>query len=228
MMANQRRSRRHIATPHGPARAHLLPASQPRGTVVLGHGAGGGVDAPDLAALARELPRRGWTVVLVEQPWRVAGRRVAGPPVTLDAAWVPVITALHRGRRALPGPLVVGGRSAGARVACRTAAEVGADAVVALAFPLHPPGSPERSRVGELVSPVVDGIDVLVVQGATDRFGTPGEVCAAVASVHAGPGRGQGRLRVEPVRGGHGFTPAAMPRISDAVHGWLRTRLPTG
>ena len=115
-------------------------------TLVLGHGAGGGIEARDLVALAKALPERGVTVVRVEQPWRVAGRKVAGPPATLDRAWLAVLEAL-----AVAGPLVVGGRSAGARVACRTAAQVGAAGCLALAFPLHPPGRPEKSRLDELL-----------------------------------------------------------------------------
>ena len=134
-------------------------------TLVLGHGAGGGIEARDLVALAAALPERGVTVLRVEQPWRVAGRRVAGPPATLDRAWVAVLAALDIG-----GPLVVGGRSAGARVACRTAVEVGAIGCLALAFPLHPPGRPEKSRLDELDGA---GVPTLVLQGERDAFGGP-------------------------------------------------------
>jgi uncharacterized protein len=140
---------------------------RPRATLVLGHGAGGGVQAPDLAVLAERLPGRGIAVVRVEQPWRVAGRRVAGPPPTLDRAWTAVLTELG-----LPGPVVVGGRSAGARVACRTATAVGALGCVALAFPLRPPGRPDRSRLPELASA---GVPALVVQGERDAFGSPAD-----------------------------------------------------
>lgn len=130
---------------------------------MLGHGAGGGIDTPDLLSLARALPPRGVTVVRVEQPWRVAGRRVAAPPPVLDAAWLDVLAAL-----CIEGRLVVGGRSAGARVACRTARAVGAVGVLLLAFPLHPPGRPDRSRLGELTAA---GVPALVVQGERDVFG---------------------------------------------------------
>ena len=158
---------RTVATPGGEARVHVAStvAPRPRATLVLGHGAGGGIEAADLVALAATLPRAGVTVIRVEQPWRVAGRRVATAPASLDLAWVAVLTAL-----ALPDPVVVGGRSAGARVACRTAGAVGAVGVVALAFPLQPPGRPERSRLAELESV---GVPTLVVQGERDAFGGP-------------------------------------------------------
>ena len=135
---------------------------------MLGHGAGGGVEAPDLQRLGQRLPRRGITVVLVEQPWRVAGRRVAVSPERLDSAFV---AACDRQRPR--NPLVVGGRSAGARVACRTARHVGAVGVLALAFPLHPPGRPDRSRADELLEA---RLPTLVVQGGRDPFGSPGEL----------------------------------------------------
>jgi predicted alpha/beta-hydrolase family hydrolase len=140
--------------------------------LVLGHGAGGGVEAPDLQALAAAATSAGWRVVLVEQPWRVAGRRIAPRPEALDEAWTQVLAALR-----LRGPIVVGGRSAGARVACRTATQVGAVAVLALAFPLHPPGHPDRSRIGELEGA---GVPVVVVQGDRDAFGSADEVRAAL------------------------------------------------
>ncbi|HKE52477.1 MAG TPA: alpha/beta family hydrolase [Actinomycetes bacterium] len=156
-----------IGTPVGPARALPNTAPDPIATVVLGHGAGGGLQAPDLVVVARELPRRRISVVLVEQPWRVAGRKVSAPPATLDRAWLAVLEELRIGTR-----LVVGGRSAGARVACRTALATGARGVVALAFPLHPPGRPQQSRVAELTGA---GVPVLVVQGTRDLFGGPSE-----------------------------------------------------
>ncbi|HET9944436.1 MAG TPA: alpha/beta family hydrolase [Actinomycetes bacterium] len=143
---------------------HVAAAARPRATLVLGHGAGGGVDTPDLRALARVLPSDGVTVVRVEQPWRVAGRKVAAPPPTLDRAWLAVVAALD-----VPGRLLVGGRSAGARVACRTAVAVGADGCLALAFPLHPPGRVDKSRLGELTGA---GVPTLVVQGGRDPFGS--------------------------------------------------------
>jgi predicted alpha/beta-hydrolase family hydrolase len=167
-----------VATPAGLARAHVHPAApqrRPGGrqtTLVLGHGAGGGVDARDLAALAVDLPARGVTVLLVEQPWRVAGGRVGAAAPRLDQAWIAVL-ADPAVRSLLRGTLVVGGRSAGARVACRTAAAVGAGAVVCLAFPLHPPGRPDRSRAAELLGA---GARTLVVQGARDPFGAPQEL----------------------------------------------------
>jgi len=142
---------------------HVAAAVRPRATLVLGHGAGGGVDTPDLRALARALPSEGVTVVRVEQPWRVAGRQVAAPPPTLDRAWLAVLPALD-----LQGRLLVGGRSAGARVACRTAVSLGADGCLALAFPLHPPGRADKSRLGELTG---SGVPTLVVQGGRDPFG---------------------------------------------------------
>ncbi len=141
------------------------PAAAPRATLVLGHGAGGSsAIAPDLAALAEALPGYGISVILHEQPWKVAGKKVAPAPATLDKAWVADLAEL-------PGPFIVGGRSAGARVACRTAEVVGAQAVVALAFPLHPPGKPEKSRAAELEV----GVPLRIVQGLTDPFGRPEE-----------------------------------------------------
>jgi predicted alpha/beta-hydrolase family hydrolase len=146
------------------------------GTLALGHGAGGGIDAPDLRAATTAARAAGWRVVLVEQPWRVAGRRVAFAPPRLDEAW---LAALADPTAALAdptaAPLVVGGRSAGARVACRTATAAGAAAAVCLAFPLHPPGRADKSRAGELAGA---GVPVVVVQGANDAFGTAAEIAA--------------------------------------------------
>ena len=155
-----------LDTPHGPARAHLHPVDSPAGLLVLGHGAGGGVGSPDLVGATDAAREAGLSVALVEQPYRVAGRRSPSPAGQLDAAWSSVIAQLPREGL----PLLVGGRSAGARVACRTAAEVGAAAVLCLAFPLHPPGKPEKSRLEEL-----DAVEVptLVVQGERDPFGLP-------------------------------------------------------
>jgi predicted alpha/beta-hydrolase family hydrolase len=153
-----------VETPHGPARLHLRPADSPRGLFVLGHGAGGGVESPDLVGAATAANDAGLSVVLVEQPYRVAGRRSPAPAAQLDAAWLAVV-------RGLPDlPLIVGGRSSGARVACRTAAAAGADAVLCLAFPLHPPGRPEKTRLPELEEVRVP---MLVVQGERDPFGIP-------------------------------------------------------
>lgn len=150
--------------------------------VVLGHGAGGGLRSVDLTAAVDTLVAAGWATALVEQPWLVAGRRVAGPPATLDAAWVPVVQALRaRGGRLarVPGPLVLGGRSAGARVACRTAVTLRADAVLCLSFPLHLPGyadRPEKSRGPELRLVTDAGLPVAAVQGENDPFGGAGEL----------------------------------------------------
>ena len=156
-----------IETPQGPARLVRRRSPRPRATLVLTHGAGRGIDAPDLAALASGLPRRGISVALVEQPWRVAGRRIASRPEALDEGFVAVVNRLRP-----QTPMFVGGRSAGARVACRTGKGLGAVGVVALAFPLHPPGRPEKSRVNELLG---SELPTLVVQGERDSFGRPAE-----------------------------------------------------
>ncbi|MFJ9441211.1 alpha/beta family hydrolase [Kitasatospora sp. NPDC101235] len=157
-----------VPTEAGEARISYHRAAEPEAVLALGHGAGGGIEARDLVALAGRLPARGITVALVEQPWRVAGRKLGPAPKTLDLGWRPVAERL-----AGQGlPLVVGGRSAGARVACRTGAATGAVGVVALAFPLHPPGKPEKSRAEELLD---SGLPTLVVQSAADPFGGPGE-----------------------------------------------------
>lgn len=159
----------HVETPRGPARVDLDPAGTgpPVSLLVLGHGAGGGVDAPDLIALRDRAIACGVFVARVTQPYRVAGRRAPAPAGQLDESWAAVVGAL---RERLPGvPLVVGGRSSGARVACRTAVAVGAVGIVALAFPLHPPGRPERSRAAELLT----GLPTLVLNGDRDPFGVP-------------------------------------------------------
>jgi predicted alpha/beta-hydrolase family hydrolase len=158
-----------LDTPHGRARAHLLPVESPVAGLVLGHGAGGGIETPDLVGAAEGARSARLSVALVEQPYRVAGRRSPAPANQLDAAWTSVVFALRDGP--FGGlPILTGGRSSGARVACRTAADTNSIAVVCLAFPLHPPGHPEKSRLAEL-----DAVDVptLVVQGASDPFGTP-------------------------------------------------------
>ena len=162
-----------ITTPAGEARLTSFPTpsrTKRRALLALGHGAGGGVEAADLQALAAALPPRGIEVVLVEQPWRVAAKKIAPAPKTLDAGWIPVAEALRKRARATP--FLAGGRSAGARVACRTALATGAAGVVALAFPLHPPGKPEKSRAEELLD---TGLPTLVVQGGADTFGTAAE-----------------------------------------------------
>ena len=155
-----------ITTPRGPAGVRLTdPADPPVSLLVLGHGAGGGVDAPDLVRVRDAAVGAGVRVALVTQPYRMAGRRAPAPAGHLDEAWTTVVRELSG-----PGlPLIVGGRSSGARVACRTAAELGAAGVLALAFPLHPPGRPERSRAGELPTDV----PTLVVNGDRDAFGVP-------------------------------------------------------
>jgi predicted alpha/beta-hydrolase family hydrolase len=187
---------RDVETPRGPARLHQTGNGDP--LLVLGHGAGGGVGAVDLIAAAEAALDLGWRVVLVEQPWRLKGRKVAEPAPRLDEAWLAVLAAVE-GR-----PLVVGGRSAGARVACRTSAQVSADAVLCLAFPLHPPGRPDRSRLPELE--LVD-VPLLVVQGSQDSFGVPD-------GAHLIEGADHGFR----VRKGH---PPAAPQIQAAVGGWL-------
>jgi len=166
-----------VDTPLGPARFHVDGAEDQRAVLILGHGAGGGVNAMDLELLAHRLPEQGVTVLRFEQPWRSAGRKVAGRPPTLDEAWTPAVRWL-RGQLDDAVPLYLGGRSAGARVACRTATELGAAGVVCLAFPLHLPGRPERSRAAELLAPSVPR---LVLQGSRDTFGGTAEVAAAVA-----------------------------------------------
>jgi predicted alpha/beta-hydrolase family hydrolase len=168
-----------IDTPHGPARAHLHAAASaasaaPRGALVLGHGAGGGVGAPDLVAVTGAACAAGFTVVLVEQPYRVAGRRSAAPAHQLDAAWTAVLGRLREHELGDGLPIVTGGRSSGARVACRTAEQTGAAGVLCLAFPLRPPqrktGAAPKSRLPELDAV---GVPVLIVQGERDPFGMP-------------------------------------------------------
>lgn len=205
--------RRQLPTPHGPARLAQRRATAPWATLVLTHGAGGGVDAPDLAHLAETLPRRGVTVALVEMPWRVAGRRVAAPPPVLDECLVAAVNRL-RPRT----PMVLGGRSAGARVACRTGRGLGAVGVLALAFPLHPPGRPERSRVAELVGAQ---LPVMVVQGERDRFGTPAEfpVGTAITPVPYAD-HSFAVPRAAPVR-----RDELLAEIGTSVHDWIARRL---
>jgi predicted alpha/beta-hydrolase family hydrolase len=192
-----------LDTPHGLARAHLHPVDRPVAALVLGHGAGGGVNAPDLVAATEAANSAGLTVALVEQPYRVAGRRSPAPAGQLDAAWTAVLEQL-REDTLLGLPVIAGGRSAGARVACRTSADVGAAAVLCLAFPLHPPGKgddPTKSRLAEL-----DAVQVpmLVVQGESDPFGMPPE----------GPGR-----TVVRVPGNHSLRDTGA--VAAAVATWL-------
>jgi hypothetical protein len=158
-----------VETPHGAAKVHVRAVAEPRAALVLGHGAAGGVTARDLVAVTDVACAEGVSVALVEQPYRVAGRRAPAPAHQLDAAWIAVIERLRAAE--LAGlPLVVGGRSLGARVACRTAAATGAVAVLCLAFPLQPPGRPAPSRLPELDAVTVP---TLVVQGERDPFGIP-------------------------------------------------------
>jgi predicted alpha/beta-hydrolase family hydrolase len=194
-----------LETPHGPARAHVEVADDARAALVLGHGAGGGVAARDLVAAQQVALAEGVAVALVEQPYLVAGRRSPAPAPQLDAAWIAAVEQLLDGAlRALP--LIAGGRSAGARVACRTAAATGAVGVLCLAFPLHPPGRPEKSRQAELDAV---GLPVLVVQGESDPFGMP----------PAGPDR-----EVVAVRGNHSLS-SDVEGLRDAVRVWLRSVL---
>jgi len=217
-----------IATPSGPAAVRLSgPAYGP--LLLLGHGAGGGpaiLDARDLRAAAAAAHELGWRVGLVAQPWHVTGRRVAEAPPRLDAAWLAVVSALPTttgldataaGQAAMAtGKLVVGGRSAGARVACRTAEACGATAVLALAFPLLPPGRPDGSRVGELRAPTVPR---LVVQGSRDGFGVPAKEPGVVVHVVEGADH---RFAV---RRRDGRTPADVEReIRETVRKWLAKR----
>jgi uncharacterized protein len=156
-----------VPTPYGDARMFRDRSRHPIATLLLNHGAGGGVEAQDLVALAAELPRQGVSVIRVEQPWRVAGKKVAPRPEVLDECLVAVANRIR-----VRTPLVIGGRSAGARAAARTARQLGASGYLALAFPLHPPGRPERSRLEELEAVKVP---TLVIQGERDVFGTPEE-----------------------------------------------------
>lgn len=174
-----------IDTTVGLARAHVhtVRTGVPRGTVVLGHGAGGGIGSWDLQLLARELPDHGIETILLEQPWAVAGRKIADQQQKVDAAFREAVVDLRRSGEALRR-LVVGGRSSGARIACRTAGDVGADGVLCLAFPLHPPGKPGKSRAEELAGAAA-GVPVSVLQGDRDPFGTPLEVSDAAAALDA-------------------------------------------
>jgi predicted alpha/beta-hydrolase family hydrolase len=195
---------RDVPTEQGPGRAHVWRPARPRGTVALGHGAGGGLGALDLGLARDVLVTHGWAVVLVEQPWLVAGRRIAGRPPTLDAAWLPIVTTLLTGRGRLPRPLVVGGRSAGARVACRTAAALDAAASLLLSFPLHPPGRPDRLRADELA---LAPDPSFVVQGTKDPFGAPAELAPYLPS---------GTTLLD-VPGTHSFPPASEAGLRAAL-----------
>jgi predicted alpha/beta-hydrolase family hydrolase len=170
-----------IQTAHGPAEATLDRPDRPAFLLVLTHGSNGGVDAPDLLAVRDAALGLGGAVARVMQPFRLAGRRAPGPAAKQDEAWLEVVGALRE--RFGDVPLVQGGRSNGARVACRTATAAGAVGVVALAFPLHPPGKPEKTRVDELRGA---GVEVLVVNGDRDPFGVPDAADAAHVTVLPG------------------------------------------
>ena len=203
---------RSIDTPHGEARLVTHRARSPFVTLLLSHGAGGGIGARDLRALAAELPGQGASVVLLEQPWRVAGRKVATPPQTLDDALVAAARKLR-----VRTPLVVGGRSAGARSAARSASSLGAVGCLALSFPLHPPGRPEKSRLEELRGA---GVPTLVVQGEHDTMGRPEEFPGDLEHVDFAvvPGADHG-LRVPKSAG---LTEAeAMEIVVEAALEWL-------
>jgi predicted alpha/beta-hydrolase family hydrolase len=191
-----------IDTPHGPGRVHLHEVKDPRGAVVLMHGAGGGVEAPDLVAAREAAISERFTVALVEQPYRVAGRRAPPRAPQLDAAWTAIVESLLSAQ--LAGlPLIVGGRSMGGRVACRTAEALGAAAVLCLAFPLEPPGrKTPQNRLPELEAVTVP---VLVVQGERDPFGMP----------PPGPNR-----KVAKVPGNHALK-ADPDAVFEAVRAWL-------
>jgi predicted alpha/beta-hydrolase family hydrolase len=195
-----------VETPHGRARAYIHPADPPRAGLVLGHGAGGGVSAPDLVAVKDVAREEGFTVALVEQPYRVAGRRSPAPAAQLDVAWTAVVQHLRAGT--LHGlPLVTGGRSSGARVACRTAEATGAVGVLCLAFPFQPPRragrDPAPTRLPELEAVTVP---LLVVQGKRDQFGIP----------PAGPKR-----TVALVPGNHSLR-TDLQAVKEAAQAWLQ------
>ncbi|HSP36943.1 MAG TPA: alpha/beta family hydrolase [Frankiaceae bacterium] len=213
--------RREIETPYGPARVTLTrpdgsgssPATEQRsrGLVLLGHSAGGGIDAPDLQSVAAALTEADVAVGLVEQPYRVAGRRGPAGAPSIDVALLAVVDAVRRADE----PLVLGGRSSGARVACRTARTAAAAGVLALAFPLRPPWRPEATRLPELTG---TGVPALVVQGERDRFGGAAQLEAELA--HAPT---EAPVAVLPVPGAdHSLTkPLDLPRIVD----WVLARL---
>jgi len=206
----RRTSEHSFDTPHGKSVAHVYRAADPRGALVLGHGAGGGVQAPDLVAVTEAAVAEGFSVALVLQPYRVAGKKSSPIPAKLDEAWTAVVGELRSGE--LAGlDLVTGGRSAGARVACRTAAATEAAAVLCLAFPLQPPPRagkpPGPTRIDELEAV---GVPVLVVQGESDRFGMP----------EPAPGR-----EVVQVAGDHGLKKDT-PAVAAAVTRWLAALVP--
>ncbi len=203
-----------VNTRHGPAGLFRTPASRPWLTLVLGHGAGGGPDARELGWLSQDLPRHGICVLRVGQPWRMAGRKVAARAAVLDEAWLDVLAGLERGT-----PLVVGGRSSGARVACRTAASVGALGCLALAFPLHPPWRPEQNRWPELQG---SGVPTLVIQGERDVFGAAEAFPDAPGSIQIVPITDADHEFAVPPSSGRS---AALVRadVVECVLAWLRS-----
>ena len=228
-----------IGTSHGPARAELAVPSGPCASgppsflLVLTHGAGGSVNAPDLLAVRDAALRAGGATALVTQPYRIRGARAPGSPARQDEAWREIIAFL-RGRPwsgpwsgpeevpLSPGtPLIVGGRSNGARVACRTAAAVRARGVIALAFPLRPPGrraaagsagtADPAARAAELRAAADGGARVLVVNGDRDPFGIPDQEDAIWVVVPKGESHALSR------------NPVA---VAEAVTGWLAEVVP--
>lgn len=196
-----------VATTSGPARVSWQPVTDPRAVLVLGPGASGATSAPDLAVACQVAAADAITVGLVEPPYRVAGRKVPPRGPSVDIAWRECVEHLH----ALAGadlPLLTGGRSFGSRVACRTAHALGVVGVLCLAYPLHPPGKPERSRADELAA--AEPLPVLVVQGERDPFGRP----------EPGPNR-----QVVVVAGDHGLK-KDLPAVSAAIGTWLSAVLP--
>lgn len=208
---------------HLPKKGTAAKDTSARLVLAVSHGAGGGIEARDLQALATTLPALGVSVALVEQPWRVAGKRLAPAPKTLDTGWRALWPALAK-----PGlPVVAGGRSAGARVACRTARELGAHAVLALSFPLHPPGRPEKSRADELLGA---GVPTLVVQGGNDPFGKPAEFPAEDSGRTSG---GEGYELLEVPYADHSFAvpkratltqDEAITLLTEGVGKWIRSQ----
>jgi uncharacterized protein len=195
-----------IETSAGPALVTAAgPSASPAFLLVLTHGSGGTPDTPDVLAARDAGLALGAVTAMVTQPYVVRGARAPGSASKQDTAWTEVVAALAA---RYPGlPVIQGGRSNGARVVCRTARAAGARGVIALAFPLHPPGHPERSRSDELAGAGTEGTEVLVINGARDPFGIP-------------EGGGQTRVVVLP---GEVHALSKHPgAVGDAVSEWLR------